>query len=119
MNGAFTLGENIADLAGLTIAYKAYHISLDGKPAPVIDGFTGDQRFFLSFGQIWRSKYRDGCAARAIALRSAQPARNIAPTAPRAMSTAGMQAFDVTPDDKYLSAAGTARASVVGKRNSE
>lgn len=59
VNGAFTLGENIADLAGINIALKAYHISLDGKPAPVLDGFTGDQRFFLAFGQNWRSKYRD------------------------------------------------------------
>ena len=55
--GKNTLGENIADLAGLTIALKAYHLSLGGKPAPVLDGFTGDQRFFLGFGQIWRTKY--------------------------------------------------------------
>ncbi len=60
VNGAFTLGENIADLAGLTISYKAYHIALGGKPAPLLDGYTGDQRFFLSFGQIWRAKYREG-----------------------------------------------------------
>jgi putative endopeptidase len=59
VNGELTLGENIADLAGLTIAYDAYQMSLGGKPAPVIDGFTGDQRFFLGYGQIWRAKYRD------------------------------------------------------------
>jgi putative endopeptidase len=59
VNGALTLGENIADLAGLTIAYDAYQMSLGGKPAPVIDGYTGDQRFFLGFGQVWRNKYRD------------------------------------------------------------
>ena len=59
VNGELTLGENIADLAGLTIAYDAYKMSLGGKEAPVIDGFTGDQRFFLGFGQIWRQKYRD------------------------------------------------------------
>jgi putative endopeptidase len=59
VNGELTLGENIADLAGLTIAYDAYKMSLDGKPAPVIDGYTGDQRFFLGFGQVWRNKYRE------------------------------------------------------------
>jgi putative endopeptidase len=57
--GKNTLGENIADNAGIAIALKAYHISLNGKPAPVIDGLTGDQRFYLSFGQIWRTKQRD------------------------------------------------------------
>ena len=56
INGKLTLGENIADLAGLTIAYKAYHLSLHGKPAPVLNGFTGDQRFFLAYGQVWRTK---------------------------------------------------------------
>ena len=56
INGKLTLGENIADLAGLTIAYKAYHLSLHGKPAPVLNGFTGDQRFFLAYGQVWRMK---------------------------------------------------------------
>ncbi len=59
VNGELTLGENMADLAGITIAYDAYKISLGGKPAPVIDGYTGDQRFFLGFGQIWRNKYRE------------------------------------------------------------
>jgi putative endopeptidase len=59
VNGELTLGENMADLAGLTIAYDAYKLSLKGKEAPVIDGFTGDQRFFLGFGQVWRNKYRD------------------------------------------------------------
>ena len=59
VNGALTLGENIADLAGLAIAYKAYQLALGGKPAPVLDGFTGDQRFFLSYAQSWREKIRD------------------------------------------------------------
>ncbi|MBO9489230.1 peptidase M13 [Endozoicomonas sp. G2_1] len=56
VNGELTLGENIGDLSGLTIAYKAYKASLNGKEAPVIDGLTGDQRFFMGFTQIWRSK---------------------------------------------------------------
>jgi putative endopeptidase len=59
VNGELTLGENIADNSGLAIAYKAYQISLRGKPAPVIDGFTGEQRFFMGFAQVWRSKARD------------------------------------------------------------
>ncbi|HEU4375591.1 MAG TPA: M13-type metalloendopeptidase [Telluria sp.] len=59
VNGALTLGENIGDNSGLAIAYKAYKLSLGGKPAPVIDGLTGDQRFFLGFAQVWRTKVRD------------------------------------------------------------
>ena len=59
LNGTQELGENIADVAGLTAAYEAYHASLGGKPAPVIDGLTGDQRFFLAFAQGWRTKMRD------------------------------------------------------------
>jgi len=59
VNGALTMGENIGDLGGILIALDAYHLSLGGRPAPVIDGLTGDQRFFLGFAQIWRSKYRD------------------------------------------------------------
>ncbi len=57
-----TLGENIADNSGLAIAYKAYKISLGGKEAPVIDGLTGEQRFYLGFGQVWRGKVRDNAA---------------------------------------------------------
>ena len=56
VNGELTLGENIGDLSGVTIAYKAYKASLNGEEAPVIDGLTGDQRFFMGYAQIWRSK---------------------------------------------------------------
>ena len=59
IQGALTLGENMADLAGLAVAYDAYHRSLGGKPAPVIDGMTGDQRFYLGYAQVWRSKFRE------------------------------------------------------------
>ena len=59
LNGELTLGENIGDLSGLAVAYHAYRTSLRGQEAPVIDGFTGDQRFFIGFAQIWRSKQRD------------------------------------------------------------
>jgi putative endopeptidase len=60
VNGELTLGENIADNSGLAIAYKAYRISLGGAPAPVIDGLTGDQRFFMGWAQVWRGLTRDG-----------------------------------------------------------
>lgn len=62
VNGAITLGENLGDLGGLTVAYQAYKLSLGGKPAPVINGLTGDQRFFLSWAQAWRAKFREGVA---------------------------------------------------------
>tara|TARA_R110001599_G_scaffold46038_2_gene135385 strand:+ start:683 stop:2851 length:2169 start_codon:yes stop_codon:yes gene_type:complete len=64
VNGALTLGENIGDLGGLSMAYKAYHLSLDGKEDKVIDGLTGDQRFFMSYAQVWRSKYREEASRR-------------------------------------------------------
>jgi putative endopeptidase len=59
VNGRLTLGENIADLSGLQIAFKAYHRSLHGQAAPAIDGLTGDQRFYLGWAQAWRSKIRE------------------------------------------------------------
>ncbi len=59
VDGEFTLGENIGDLAGLAVAYDAYRTSLNGREAPVIDGMSGDQRFFLGWAQVWRRNYRD------------------------------------------------------------
>jgi putative endopeptidase len=59
INGDLTMGENIADLGGLLLALDAYHLSLGGKPAPVIDGLTGDQRVFLGWAQVWRGKARE------------------------------------------------------------
>lgn len=59
LQGALGLGENIADLGGLTVAYRAYQNSLGGQPAPVIDGFSGDKRFFIGWAQVWRIKFRD------------------------------------------------------------
>ncbi|KRB85907.1 peptidase M13 [Sphingomonas sp. Root710] len=59
VQGALTQGENIADLAGLTVAYEAYHMALKGRKAPVLDGFTGDQRFYLGWAQVWRRNYRE------------------------------------------------------------
>jgi putative endopeptidase len=59
VKGRLTLGENTADLAGLAAAYDAYKLSLGGKPAPVINGLTGDQRFYLGWAQVWRRNYRE------------------------------------------------------------
>ena len=59
VNGKLTLGENIGDLSGLAVAYRAYQLSLNGEKAPVIDGFTGEQRFFMGWAQVWRTLYRD------------------------------------------------------------
>jgi putative endopeptidase len=59
IQGALTLGENIGDLAGLGVAFDAYKASLKGRKAPVIDGFTGEQRFFLGWGQVWRTLHRE------------------------------------------------------------
>jgi putative endopeptidase len=59
VKGAFTLGENIGDLAGLTAAYDAYKTSLGGREAPIIEGTTGDQRFYLGWAQVWRRNYRE------------------------------------------------------------
>ena len=66
LDGTLTLGENIGDLAGLSVAYDAYKASLGGKPAPVIDGMTGDQRFFLGWAQVWRRNYREAALSRQI-----------------------------------------------------
>ena len=74
VNGALTIGENIGDLGGLTIGYKAYQISLAGKQAPVIDGLTGQQRFFMSWAQVWRTKVRPEEMRRRIATDPHSPA---------------------------------------------
>ncbi|KQV37104.1 peptidase M13 [Massilia sp. Root335] len=74
VDGTLTLGENIADLGGLAIAYDAWHAALDGKPAPVIDGLTGEARFFLGWAQIWRLRYRDADLRRRLLTNPHAPA---------------------------------------------
>jgi len=99
INGDLTMGENIADLGGLLLALDAYHLSLDGKPAPVIDGLTGDQRVFLGWAQVWRSKNRDESLRKQLVAdphsppqyRVDVPVRNI---------DAFYEAFGVKPGDK-------------------
>jgi putative endopeptidase len=100
INGKLTMGENIGDLSGITIALKAYHISLDGKDAPLLDGFTGDQRFFLSFGQIWRSKYRDAQMRQQILSNPHSPPHFRVDGATRNVD-GWYNAFDVKPGDAY------------------
>jgi putative endopeptidase len=73
VNGALTVGENIGDLGGLTIAYKAYTLSLNGKEAPRIDGLTGPQRLFIGWAQVWRTKMRDAAMARMLATNPHSP----------------------------------------------
>ena len=75
INGRLTLGENIADLAGLVIAHKAYEIALDGKPAPVLNGFTGDQRFYIAYGQSWREIWTDGLTRRIVLSNPHSPSK--------------------------------------------
>ena len=98
VNGKLTLGENIADNAGLAIAYKAYHLALGGKPAPVLDGFSGDQRFFMSWAQIWRAKVREQEAIRRVKIDPHSPPF-VRGTAPLENQAAFYRAFDVKPGD--------------------
>ena len=100
INGDLTMGENIADLGGLTLALDAYHASLHGRPAPVIDGLTGDQRVFLGWAQAWRGKVSDDFIKRQVVSD---------PHSPRVFRVNGVvrnidawyDAFGVKPGDKY------------------
>jgi putative endopeptidase len=102
VNGQLTLGENIGDLAGISTAYRAYHLSLGGKEAPVIDGYTGDQRFFLAYAQVWRGKVRDEQARQFLVTDPHSPAQYRVNGIVRNMD-AWYRAFNVQPGDKlYL-----------------
>ncbi|HEX6571092.1 MAG TPA: M13-type metalloendopeptidase [Steroidobacteraceae bacterium] len=102
VNGQLTLGENIGDLSGLAVAYKAWELSLAGKPAAVIDGFTGEQRFFLGWGQVWKRKYRDEELVRRLKTDPHSPAQYRCNGILRNMP-AFARAFDVEPGDQmYL-----------------
>jgi predicted metalloendopeptidase len=101
VNGKLTLGENIADVAGLAAAYDAYRRSLGGAEAPVMDGFTGDQRFFLAYAQSWASKMRDATLRQRIATDGHAPDRFRALTVRNLDAWYG--AFNVQPGQKlYL-----------------
>ncbi|MEA1084525.1 MAG: M13 family peptidase [Sphingomonas sp.] len=99
VNGKLTLGENMADLAGINVAYDAYKLSLKGKKPPVLDGFTGDQRFFMGFGQVWQTKAREASIKNQLTTDPHTPGqwrayvvRNL---------DAWYPAFDVKPGQKY------------------
>ncbi|WP_373715818.1 M13 family metallopeptidase [Roseateles sp.] len=105
VNGRLTLGENIADLSGLQIAYKAYQRSLGGKPAPVIDGLTGAQRFFMGWSQAWREKSRDERRLQTLTVDPHSPPEFRANGA--AVNHDGFhEAFKTKPGDKMYKAAG-------------
>jgi putative endopeptidase len=99
LQGETTLGENIADLAGITVAFDAYHASLGGKPAPVIDGLTGDQRFFLGFAQAWRTKTREDALRQQVMMDFHSPDHQ------RALTTRNIDgwyaAFSAKPGQRY------------------
>ena len=101
VNGELTLGENIADLSGLAVAFRAYQISLGGKPASVIDGLSGDQRFYLGWGQVWKRKYRDAELIKRLLTDPHSPAhyRGVGPVM---NSTPFYQAFELKPSDKMF-----------------
>jgi predicted metalloendopeptidase len=102
VNGQLALGENIGDLGGLSMAYTAYRLSLGGKEAPVIDGLTGDQRFFLAWAQVWKSKYRDEAMLNQIKVGPHSPPQYRI-NGPLRNLDAWYRAFDVKPGDKlYL-----------------
>ncbi|MGZ6778018.1 MAG: M13-type metalloendopeptidase, partial [Mycobacterium sp.] len=98
VNGAFTVGENIGDLGGLSIALLAYQLSRNGKPAPVIDGLTGVQRVFYGWAQVWRTKSRDAEALRRLAIDPHSPPEFRCNGVIRNMD-AFYEAFEVDSDD--------------------
>ncbi|CAN5405886.1 M13 family metallopeptidase [soil metagenome] len=100
VQGGLTMGENIGDASGVAVGLEAYHLSLNGQPAPVLDGITGDQRFFYGWAQVWQAKYRDEALKQQVAtdphspseFRVIGPLRNV---------DAWYDAFDVQPGTKY------------------
>ncbi|MCA0368160.1 MAG: peptidase M13 [Proteobacteria bacterium] len=99
VNGELTMGENIADLGGLLLALDAYHKSLNGQPAPVIDGLTGDQRVFLGWAQVWREKSREAALKEQLTTDPHSPGPVRAATSPRNID-AWYAAFGVSPDQR-------------------
>jgi len=102
VNGKLTLGENIGDLSGLSVSFKAYRRSLAGGEAPVLDGFTGDQRFFIGWAQVWARKYREDELRKRLLTDPHSPSEYRVNGIVRNMSQFD-QAYDVKPGDKlYL-----------------
>ncbi len=103
INGQLTMGENIGDLSGLAVAYRAYQISLNGNPAPVIGGFTGDQRFFMGWAQVWRTLTRDEALRNQLLTDSHSPGAYRA-FVPLTNIDAFYAAFNLKPGDKLYRA---------------
>lgn len=99
VNGDLTLGENLGDLGGLSIAFRAYRLSLDGRKAPTIDGFTGEQRFFIGWAQIWRTKMRPEFLRQTLLSNPHAPAEFRA-NGPASNLPGFYEAFSVKPGDK-------------------
>jgi putative endopeptidase len=99
VNGQLTMGENIGDMGGLSLALDAYHTSLHGQPAPVIDGFTGDQRVFLGWAQVWRQKIREDALRQQLVTDPHSPAYYRVDGTIRNVD-GWYAAFDVKPGDK-------------------
>jgi predicted metalloendopeptidase len=99
VNGELTLGENIGDLTGVTISHRAYELALGGKPAPVLDGLTGDQRFFAGWVQAWRAKYRDDSLRQQVMTNPHAPDM-MRGNGPLPNVDAFFRAFDVKDGDK-------------------
>jgi putative endopeptidase len=101
VNGELTMGENIADLGGLTLALDAYRTSLKGQPAPVLDGFTGDQRVFLGWAQAWRGKVTDDYVKKQVVSDPHSP-RQFRVIGPSRNTDAWYEAFKVESTDKMF-----------------
>ena len=115
VKGKLTLGENIADLAGLTVAYDAYIASLGGKEAPVIDGMTGDQRFYLGWAQVWRRNYREANLRQRLLTDPHSPSGAARPDRPQPRPLVpGLQR---AAGPEAVPRAGRARAHLVGGPN--
>jgi putative endopeptidase len=100
INGDLTMGENIGDMSGLEVAYEAYKMALGGKPAPVIDGLTGDQRFFLAFAQAWRGEQREDAIKTQVASDPHSP-RRYRVIGPLRNLDAWYKAFNIGADSKF------------------
>jgi len=105
INGKLTLGENIGDLSGMAVALRAYQLSLGGKPAPQIDGFTGEQRFFFGWSQVWRRKYRDEELLKRLLTDPHSPSE-FRSNGPTSNIDAFYEAFDLKPTDRMYRAPG-------------
>jgi len=101
INGRLTAGENIGDLGGLTVSYQAYHMALKDQEPPTLDGFTGDQRFFLAWAQAWRELTRDAALRNKVMSDPHSPALFRVQGVVRNMDE-WYKAFDVKPEEKMF-----------------